>query len=63
MMGSFKKWLTESGGIHGGMHPPREDPVWLLRKYKGAMPQYDDEPLPGNTKPMKKQMKKKMKKG
>jgi hypothetical protein len=66
---SFLQWLTEvgqTGGVGGGLTPPRLDP---LERGTQAFPQYDqgdksspesDDPPTGWSK--KKRMKKKMKK-
>lgn len=49
----FKEWLKQCEDVNlGGLEPPQERPVDLAAL--GAMPRYDDAPLPGNKKAMHK---------
>jgi hypothetical protein len=63
---TFREWLKLKE-IFGGHTPQKERPDLdikqaMLRGSGGALPHIDGEPLPGNTKGMKKKMKKRMKK-
>jgi hypothetical protein len=61
MLRSFAQWLKEVAGTDGGLAPDQERPDLVLANQMkhgaGAMPR-GEEPLPGNTKCMKKKMKK-----
>lgn len=48
---NFQKWLIQQEDVNlGGLEPPQEHPENIAAL--GAMPRYDDEPLPGNKKGM-----------